>query len=231
VEHILLTMGSRVVGVLPVLLVLVSAAAVVAQTAPPPGFTIETVLDNATVGVAKLLLAPGAREQPHTHPYPLLIVITSRGDLEITNGGAHKKGPRIPGDIEFVAAGTSHAGANVGALPLHALALALKPSRAHGDPTPQQLVPGVTRTALLDNAEARVTRLEFEEDAREPLHTHPYDVLIVAITPARVDLQLGTKKDVHSYAVGETIYVPRTVPHAIANTGTAAFRILAIAIK
>lgn len=213
-----------------IFIVFCCATAGLAQT-PPPGFTIEPVLDNTTVAIAKLGIAPGAREQPHTHPYPLLIVMTSRGDLEMTNGGTHKKGPRVPGDVEFVAAGSSHFGANVGTMPLHALALELKPGRPHGDSTPLQPSPGVTRTSLVDNADVRVTRLDFEEEAREALHTHPYDVLIVAITPARVDLQLGPKKDVHSYSVGETVFVPRTMPHAIANAGTAAFRLLAIAIK
>jgi quercetin dioxygenase-like cupin family protein len=211
---------------------IVAATVVAGAQQPPPGVTIKPVLDNATLAVSKLTLAPGAREPIHAHPHPLLVVILTRGEVEMHNGPSHTKGAKAPGDVEYVAAGVPHAGANVGTTPVQGLVLALKPDRPHGGtaPPPQSL-PGLTRTPVLDNADLTVTRLAFEEDVREALHTHPYDLLVLPITPARLDLQLGMSKEVRGYAVGEAVFIPRSVPHAAANVGTSPFKLLGIAIK
>jgi quercetin dioxygenase-like cupin family protein len=204
-----------------------------AQTpALPAGFTVTPVFDNTTASVVRLQLAPGAREQPHTHTYPMLVVLLSRSEMEMHNGTSHTKASRHPGHLEFVKAGVPHHAANVGTMPLDALVLSIKPDRARAGATPPaQATPGVTRTSLLDNADVTVTRLEFEADMREPLHTHPYDLIVVPTTLSRVDLQIGNKKEMRSYAVGEAIFIKRHVPHAVANIGAAPFRALAVAIK
>ncbi len=198
----------------------------------PPGFTATPVLDNATVGVIRLGLAAGAREQPHTHAYGMLVVFLNAAEVELHNGASHTRGPRKTGDVAFVAAGTTHNAANIGSAPLEALVFSFKPDRAHGGPRLLgEALPGVTRTPVLDNAEVTVTKLEFEPDVRETVHTHPYDLVVVPTTPARADVQVGGKKNVRSFAVGEAIWIPRLTPHALANAGTSSFRLLGIAIK
>ena len=61
--------------------------------------------------------APGAPEQTHTHPYPMLVLVLTAAD-EMQNGAVHTKSPRKPGDLEYVGAGVSHKSGNVGAMPL-----------------------------------------------------------------------------------------------------------------
>lgn len=215
-----------------VAVVLAAAAAAAQGPQLPAGFTLTPVLDNATVTAVRLTLAPGAREQPHMHSYPMLVVLLTRSDLEMHIGQARTKGPRASGDIEFVGAGVSHYAVNAGTTPLEALVLALNPERVRGgNAPPPQPVPGITRKSLLDNAEVNVTRLELEPDAREAVHTHPYDLLVVPTSAARLDVQIGTKKEVRGFAKGEPIFVPRSVPHAVANVGTSAFGVLGVAIK
>ena len=190
------------------------------------------VLDNATVTAVRLKLAPGAKEQPHTHPYPMLVVVLTHGEMEMYNGDVHTKSPRKPGDLEYIGAGVSHHSGNVGAMPLEALVLAIKPDRVRGGTAPPaQALPGVTRTPMLDKPDVIVTRLEFEAEVREAVHTHPYDLLVVPTTPARLDVQIGDKKSVRGYAVGEAFFIPRNVPHAVANVGTSSFRLLSIRFK
>jgi quercetin dioxygenase-like cupin family protein len=198
----------------------------------PAGFTVTPVLDNTTIEVVRLRLAPGARETPHTHSYAMLVIVLSRSEMKMQNGGTHTTAVRKPGELEFVGAGVSHAAANVGSTPLDALAVAIKPTRVRGGTAaPPQPLPGLSRTSLLDNSHVVVTRLEFEPEVREPVHTHPYDLLVVPITSARIDMQVGGKKTLHTYAIGETIFIPRGVLHTGANAGTAPFRILGVAIK
>jgi quercetin dioxygenase-like cupin family protein len=215
-----------------VLAVLVLAASAARPAAQAPGVKVAPMLDNATVAVERVRLAPGAAQPPHTHVYAELLVILSRGELEMHAGAARSKEHRSPGDVEFVKAGVSHFGVNAGDGPLDVMTVAIKADRTHGGTSPlPQPMPGVTRKSVLDNAELSVTRFEFEPDAREPVPTHPYDLLVVPTTAARLDVQLGAKKEVRSYAVGEAIFVPRSVPHAVANVGTASFQVLGIAIK
>lgn len=212
---------------------LLSVAAVAAQTpTAPAGITVTPVLDNATATAVRLKLAPGAKEQPHTHPYPLLIVLLKTGEMEMHNGEVHTRRVRKSGDVEYVAAGVSHNASNVDAMPLEALAVSIKMERALGGTAPRsQGLPGVTRTPVLDKPEIVVTRLEFEAAVREPVHTHPYDLLLVPTAPGRLDVQVGDKKNVRGYAVGEAFFVPRNVPHALANVGTSSLRLLSIRFK
>jgi quercetin dioxygenase-like cupin family protein len=219
--------------VLVFILVINFLTALAAQTpAAPAGFTVTPVLENASVIAVRLKLAPGAREQPHTHAYAMLVVVLTAGEMEMHNGDAHTKGARHVGDVEFVNAGVSHHAANTGAAPLEALVLAIKPERVRGGTsTPAQASPGISRKTILDKPDVTVTQLEFEADVREPVHTHPYDLLVVATTPARLDVQLAGKKDVHGFAVGETIFIPRNTPHAVANAGTSSLRLLAVRLK
>jgi quercetin dioxygenase-like cupin family protein len=209
-----------------------TAAAGTQAPALPPGVTASPVLDNGTVGVVHMQLSPGAREQPHTHSYPLLVVLLSRGELEMHNGKSHTKTTRHAGDVEFVGKGVPHHAANVGATPMDALVLSIKPDRVRvGETLLSQATPGVTRTSIVDNAEVTVLRFEFEADVREALHTHAYDLMIVPIMPARIDLQIGDRKQMRSIAAGEAIFIRRSVPHAVANIGAASFRALAVAFK
>jgi quercetin dioxygenase-like cupin family protein len=190
------------------------------------------VFDNATASAIRLTLAPGAREQPHTHPSPMLVVFLTAAAVEMRNGAAHKKGARKIGEIEFIKPATEHFAANVGSMPLEALVISLKAGRAHGGPAfTGQATPGVTRTPLLDNADVTVTKLEFEADVREPVHTHAHDLVVIPITAARLDVQVGDKKNVRGYGVGEAIWIPRLTPHAVANVGTASMRLLGVVVK
>lgn len=200
--------------------------------APPPGFTVKPLVDNATLTAFRLKIAPGAQEQPHTHPYPMLVVVLTPSEMEMRNGESHKKGLRKPGDLEFINSGVSHNAGNIGATPLEALVFAIKPDRVRGGAAPpRQAVPGIIRKPLLDKSDLSVTRLEIDADVREPVHTHPYDLAVVPTMAGRLDVQVGDKKQVRAYATGEMIFIPRNVPHAVANGGTTSTRLLAIVIK
>jgi quercetin dioxygenase-like cupin family protein len=223
-------MARRLVAVFALVLGLVPLQA--QAPALPPGITTTPVFDNATVGVIRLGLAAGAREQPHTHPYGMLVVFLNASDVEIHNGATVTKGPRKTGEVVYFAPNTTHYAINAGTMAAEGLVLSIKPDRVRGGPgTPAQALPGVTRTPVLDNAEVTITKLDFEPDVRESVHTHPYDLIVVPATPARADIQVGSKKQVRSFAVGEAIFIPRMTPHALANAGTSSFRLLGIAIK
>ena len=137
------------------------------------GFTVMPVLRQRDGRrLVRLTLAPGAQEQPHTHPYPMLVVVLTHGELEMHNGDVHTKGPRKSGDLEFVERGVRITAANVGTTPLEALVLADQAGpRARWHGAAGAGAAGVTRTPMLDKRRRDRHTLEFEaERARGRSH-------------------------------------------------------------
>lgn len=208
-----------------------TALAAGAQTMPP-GITRTQLLDNASVMVARLRMAPGAREDVHTHPFSAVVVQLDAGDVEMRIGTRRDTTRRDAGHVEFIAAEMPHAAANVGAAAFDLVTIALKPDRERGGEQPPSRAPaGITRTIAVDNAEARATRVTFAPGSRETLHTHPYDLVLVPLSAGRMELTLGEKKDVKAYEPGEVVFLPRGVPHAAASADRRAFEILSIGVK
>ena len=114
--------------VLLVLLLVPLLAAVGASQTPqsPIVFTRSTIIDNPRVTVMRLTAEPGAREEVHTHPYDVVVVQLTRGDLEMTVGSEKVSGTRDPGFSMFIAKGTPHAAANVGKTPFDVIVTVIK---------------------------------------------------------------------------------------------------------
>lgn len=90
--------------------------------------------------------------------------------------------------------------------------------------------PGITRTALKDDARSTVTRVQFAPGAAEVPHTHPYDIIIIPVMDGTVDIQIGDAK-VSAVKSGDVQFVPREVVHFVANKGKTEFALIAVAIK
>ena len=199
---------------------------------PPPGITRTEILNNATVLVARLRMAPGAREDVHTHPFSAVVVQIGAGEVDMRLGDARATTRWEHGRVEFIAREVPHAAANAGSQPFDVVTIAIKPDRVKGGDAPAAAAPaGITRTPVVDNAEARVARVGFAPGAREPVHQHPFDLVLVQLTPGRVEVRLGDAVTTKDYAVGDVIYLPRDVPHAVAHAGGGAFEIYSVGIK
>jgi quercetin dioxygenase-like cupin family protein len=102
------------------------------------------------------------------------------------------------------------------------------PSLPLGQGRPE--TPGITRTTLKDDAKAAVTRVQFKPGAAEPPHTHPYDVILVPVVAGSVTITIGSQK-MTAVKAGEVQFVARDVTHAVANTSSQDFELIAIALK
>jgi quercetin dioxygenase-like cupin family protein len=207
---------------------------VAAQQTPqlPPGFTRTEIVNNATVLVARIKMAPGAREEVHTHPFSAVVVQIGAADVDIRLGDKHSTSRREHGVVDYIPKELPHAAANAGRDPLDFVTIAVKADRRPGGEAPPTPAPeGITRTPVLDNTDARVTRVSFAPSAREPVHTHPFDLVVVQLTPGRVEVRLGSDVTTKDYAAGDVIFLPRDVPHAVSNVGTSSFDVLSVGIK
>src|SRR5262249_23240624 len=206
-----------------------SRAIVAAAIALAPERT--SVLDNATVAVTRVHFDPGSREDTHTHPFPLLIVQLTNGEATIVDREMLRVGHR-PGEVWFIPAGTPHAASNRSNAPIDMLAVAIKTDRPPAPAAPPTDAPeGIVRATLVDNADVRVVRVRFSPGAREPLHTHPNDLLTIQITRGGVEILKGAQRSTAERDPGFVQFLPRNVPHSFASADKGAFELLSISIK
>jgi len=217
---------------------MIRAAALVATTMavtavrvglqPPDGVPI---MDNGTVTVTRLHFAPGAAETLHTHPYPLLIVQVTAGSIEVSNREVIRVGSR-PGETWFVPANTRHAAVNRSGAGIDMLGVAIKPDRQPAPAAPATEAPvGISRATLIDNDDVRVVRVRFSPEGREPVHSHPNDLLTIQITNGKVEILDGNARSTRDCEPGFVHFLARNVSHAYASADTSPFELLSVSIK
>ena len=208
----------------------IAAAVVVVQTSSV-GHTV--VLDNASVLVERFHLEAGATERIVADNGTALVVQLTPGDVDLSIGDKRASGPREAGAIAFVPARATQSARNIaqrGATDI--VVIRFKPGRAHPASMPSvEAPPGIERTPLLDNADTRVVRVAFSTTGREPVHTHPYDLITLQISAGRVEILDGDAKTSESREPGFTKFVPRDRQHAYASADDKPFEILSVAIK
>lgn len=224
--------GSRTSVMCWRLAAVVCAAAAVGAGQLPPGITRTELVDNETVLVARLRMAPEAREEVHAHPFSAVVVQIGAGTVDMQLGDNRRTSRWAHGFVEYIPKDVPHAAANVGKTPFEVLTIAIKPDRRPGGTAPaSEAPPGITRTAVMENADARVTRVAFGSSAREPIHSHPFDLVVVQLTPGRVEVRLGNEVTTREAVAGDAIFLPRDVPHAVSNVGPGPFEVLSVGIK
>lgn len=212
-------------------LVVICTAALAAQQGPS-GVARTPLLDNSTIAASRLRFAPGAREDLHTHPFPAVVVQIDEGAVDMRAGTSRATSRRQAGHVDFIEADVPHAAANAGTAAFEVVVIAIKPDRAPAGAQPQaDAPPGITRTPVLDNREAQATRVRIAPGAREPIHTHPYDLVLVQVTPGRMELVVGGRTDTGRREAGDVVFVPRGTPHAVASTDDRPFDVLSVGIK
>jgi len=199
---------------------------------PPPGMSRSVVLENDTTLVARLGYEPGKGETSHTHPFSAVVVQLTPGDVDMTLGADHSRARREVGAVWFIPANVPHAAVNAGTATFEQIAVTIKPTRAPAPAAPPtEAPPGITRTTIVDNPDTRVVRVKFAPGSREPMHTHPNDLLTVQLTPGIVEIQIGSQKSSSERAAGFVQFLPRNVEHAFVSGDTRSFELLSVAIK
>ncbi len=136
------------------------------------------------------------------------------------------------GSAQYIPAGTAKRIHNGRSAPVDVIVVRLKPSRTAAPDAPGvQAPPGIARTITIDNDDVRVARVRFSAEGREPVHTHPYDLLTIQIVPAVVEMLIGNEKTTLARPAGFVQFVPRNLAHAYASADPRPFEILSVTIK
>jgi quercetin dioxygenase-like cupin family protein len=215
-----------------VLIALTAFAALAFSQTQSTGILITPVLDNPTVSVNRLRMEADSGESVHTHPFGLLVVLLTDADVERTLAGKTSRTHETAGNVWFAPKDVPHASRNAGKTPIEAIAIAVKPTRPSAPSAPATVAPpGITRTTLLDNDEVRVVRVQFTTEGREPVHTHPNDLLTIQLTAGRMEMAIGSDKTTSGHGAGFLQFVPRNVQHAYASADTKPLELISVAIK
>jgi quercetin dioxygenase-like cupin family protein len=191
------------------------------------------IMQNDTLAVTHLRFGPGTREAVHTHPFPLVLVQITTGDIAVQEQNTVRRGGKV-GEVWYVPTDRPHAlttGTNVtGAIDV--LAVALLPSRPPAPAAPAtDAPPGITRATLVDNDAIRVVRVRFSPGSKEPLHAHPNDLLTIQLTRGKMDITMGTEHQSQDREPGYVHFLPRNVQHAYASDDSKPFELISLAVK
>ena len=190
-----------------------------------------SVLDNATAAVTRLRFAPGMKEEVHTHPFPLALVQVTAGSITVKDREMIRVGHGA-GEVWFIPPNTAHAVSNSASRDVDVLAIALKPDRPTAPAAPPtDAPPGITRATLVDNADVRIVRVRFDPNGREPLHTHPNDLLTVQLTAGVVEIVNGSDRSTREREPGFVQFLPRNVSHSYASADSKPFELLSVSVK
>jgi quercetin dioxygenase-like cupin family protein len=210
--------------------IVVGIAKVAAQSGPGAR---TVVLDNASVLVERFHLEAGVTERIAADGAPALVVQLTPGNVDLSIGDKRASGPREAGAIAFVPPRTPQSARNIadrGATDI--VVIRFKPGRTPAPAMPTvDAPPGIERTPLLDNSDTRVVRVQFSTTGREPVHTHPYDLMTLQITPGQVEILDGDAKTTAMRESGFVKFVPRDRPHAYASADQNPFEILSVSIR
>ena len=190
------------------------------------------VLENATVSVDRHKVSPGGGVEFPASRTPQLVVYLSKGAAQTRLNGETGDVLQSAGAVTFVPKGQSYAVKNTGTSPFDVLTIWINPARPSATAAPPtEAPPGITRTTLLDNSDVRVVRVRFAPGSREPIHTHPNDLLTVQLTPGIMEISVGAAQASGQQPIGFTTFLPRDVPHAYISKNDLPFELLSISIK
>ena len=189
----------------------------------------QLVMENATVRVLRVTVAPGEKTTMHEHPDNGVVVFT---DSKIRFTGADGKPVDVamkPNEAIWSPAG-KHAGENTGTGPIEGVIIELKGSAAPSATLPASR-PDTTMTQLFDNPRARGMKVTiapaFHEDAGT---THDYDQVVVALGDGDLMLNVGGKSKT-SWKRGDAEFIGRGVKHESKNTAQKPLDVFILAIK
>ena len=98
-------------------------------------------------------------------------------------------------------------------------------------PTQPPGAPAIAGQNLLANNRVSAIKLTFPPGAREAIHAHPFDIVVIQLTPGEVDFVLGDQKSTGHIEAGRVTYIPAQAQHLAGNAGTTPFDLVVVALR
>jgi quercetin dioxygenase-like cupin family protein len=190
----------------------------------------KVLLENATVRVLKVSVAPAGKTPAHAHPDSLLVPLADGKALFTLPDGKTQDVVLTKEAAVYTPAGT-HAGTNVGTGAIDAILVEFK-TPAPGKATLPTSRPGMQQTVLAESPRAVAFKSTTAPDFQEPAGTtHDYDQVVIALGPGEINLAVDGQAPVTKWQRGDVHFVGRGVKHSSKNTGGKPADVIIVAIR
>jgi len=188
------------------------------------------LLDNASVRVLKVTVAPGGKTPAHAHPDALLVPLAD-GKARFTLPDGKIQDALLTKEAAVYTPAGSHAGANVGTGDIDAILIEFK-APAPGKATLPRRVPACSRRCWRRARARSPTGAPPAPDFQEPAGTtHDYDQVVIALGPGEINLQVEGQAPITKWQRGDVHFVGRGVKHSSKNTGGKPADVVIVAIR
>lgn len=181
------------------------------------------VAENDRVRVLKVTVGAGEKTVMHEHPDNFVVLLTDASIRFTTADGRTVAAEgRKAGEVMVEAAG-KHSGENVGAAPLQAVIVEVKPGvtrAAVAGAVPPPAMATVKRTTIASGTHGEAVRFEVQPGFEEPAGTkHEYDAVVVPMSGGGTSLTLDGKTV--TMEKGGVYLIPRGAAHSVKSTAAA----------
>jgi oxalate decarboxylase/phosphoglucose isomerase-like protein (cupin superfamily) len=216
---------------LPFVMVLCLSGAVEAQDpmrVAPANYKL--VLENASVRILRVSVAPGGKSAMHAHP-DHMVVSLSAGKVRFTLPDGKTQDSDMGAETAMYVPASSHSPANVGNVAVDAIVIEFK-SAGPGTATLPANREGMAIKVLAEGPRALAYRSTAAPDFQEPAGSkHDYDQVVIALGNAQMSLTMDGQKPKTTWSRGETVFIPRGTGHASRNISGKPVDFVIVAVK
>ena len=196
----------------------------------PGGVKSKPIMANDHVTVMRLTAAAGLREDMHITPQDVVAIQTGPGQIEMQIGNEVTKGE--PGRVWYLARTVEHALFNRGTQPVDMLVVMLsedQPAQSGSSSKRQPEAQAASTSALIDNERVRVIRVPAPAGLKQDMHRSPEDLVAIQGTPGQIEVAIGSERT--RGGLWNVWYLPKSLDHAVTNTGATPVEMVVIALK
>jgi quercetin dioxygenase-like cupin family protein len=205
-----------------------AAAAQDAVKADPGHYKV--LIDNPSVRVLKISVAPGAKSPMHSHPDSMLISLAdSKARFTLPDGKTEDM--EIGKETASYTPTTTHSPNNVGTTAVDAILVEFK-AKEPGTASLPTSRPGMDINVLAESPRAIAYKTMPAADFHEaPGTTHDYDQVVISLGANEMSLAIEGKPTVTKWQRGTAHFVGRGVKHESKNLSTRPTAFVIVAIK
>ena len=210
-------------------LLLWSGAALAQDPAKVSGEVYKVVVDNPSVRVLRVSLAPGGKTAMHQHPDHLVIPLVA-GKVTFTGPDGKSQDSALPVETATFIPAATHVSSNTGSTPVDAIVIEFK--GAAGKATVPSSRDGMTIKVLADNPRAVAYRSTAAPNFTEAAGAkHDFDQVVIALGPSQMSLAIDGKPAKTSWARGDVQFIGRGTAHESKNAGAKPVDFIIVAVR
>ncbi len=188
------------------------------------------VLENASVRVLHVNVAPGARTIPHEHP-DTVVVALSGARVKFTGADGKPVEVALKAEQASWAPAEKHSGENLEKTPVEVILVELKGSRPATAKVPTSR-PEMKITSLIDNPRVMVYKAVTAPDFHEAAgSTHDFDQVVISLGDSDGMMVNVEGKVKNQWKRGDVLFIGRGMKHESKNNSGKPLDVIVVAVK